>query len=54
MQEQYFRFLSTSVILQEAPTPRKSINGGEMVVTESLVALFSANDSDDDEDGSET
>ena len=36
-----------------APTPRKSINGGDMVVSKWGFALFSAADVDDD-DGSLT
>lgn len=36
---------------EAAPMPRKSINGGEMLVSKWLVAVVSASDSDED-DGS--
>ena len=41
-----------TLALSVAPTPRKSINGGDVVViSEELASVFSAADSDDD-DGS--
>lgn len=43
-----------TLALPVAPTPRKSINGGDVVViSKELASVFSATDSDDD-DGSLT